>query len=65
MANDTKIRKTPEMEEYEQETGKLAIWKGKLSKDFKKWQKKKQKNEIKKQKIELLTESREEKRQLK
>ncbi len=65
MVDAFNIRKTPEMEEYEQETGKLAIWKGKLSKDFKKWQKKKQKNEIKKQKIELLTESREEKRQLK
>jgi len=65
MANDTKIRKTPEMEEYEQETGKLAIWKDKLSKDFKKWQQKKQKDDLKKQKIELLTASREEKRQIK
>lgn len=65
MVDAFNIIKTPEMEEYEQETGKLAIWKGKLSKDFKKWQKKKQKNEIKKQKIELLTQSREEKRQLK
>jgi len=53
------------LEEYEQETGKLAIWKGKLSKGFKKWRKKKQKEEIKKQKIELLTASRDEKRKLK
>ncbi|TFG18328.1 MAG: ABC transporter ATP-binding protein [Promethearchaeota archaeon] len=53
------------MEEYEQETGKLAIWKGKVSKNFKKWQQKKQKEELKKQKIELLTASREEKRQIK
>lgn len=65
MTNDNQIRKTPEMEEYEQETGKLAIWKGKLSKGFKKWRKKKQKEEIKKQKMELLTASREEKRKLK
>ncbi len=65
MADDTIIRKTPEMEEYEQETGKLAIWKGKISKNFKKWQQKKQKEETKKQKMELLTQSREEKRQLK
>jgi putative ABC transport system ATP-binding protein len=65
MVYDFNVRKTPEMEEYEQETGKLAIWKGKLSKDFKKWQQKKQKEEIKKQKMELLTQSREEKRQLK
>ena len=65
MVDAFNIRKTPEMEEYEQETGKLAIWKGKLSKDFRKWQQKKQKEEIKKQKMELLTQSREEKRQLK
>jgi putative ABC transport system ATP-binding protein len=65
MVDAFNIRKTPEMEEYEQETGKLAIWKGKLSKDFKKWQQKKQKDVIKKQKMELLTQSREEKRQLK
>jgi putative ABC transport system ATP-binding protein len=65
MTDITKIRKTPEMEEYEQETGKLAIWKDKLSKDFKKWQQKKQKDEIKQQKLELLTASREEKKQLK
>jgi len=31
------IKKTPEMEEYEEETGKLALWKGKVSKDFEKW----------------------------
>jgi putative ABC transport system ATP-binding protein len=65
MTDITKIRKNPEMEEYEQETGKLAIWKDKLSKDFKKWQQKKQKEEIKKKKLELLTASREEKKQLK
>jgi putative ABC transport system ATP-binding protein len=65
MVNNSKVRKTPEMEEFEQETGKLAIWKGKISKDFKKWQQKKQKEEIKKQKMELLTASREEKKQIK
>ena len=65
MAHDTSIRKTPEMEDYEQDTGKLAIWKGRLSKDFKKWQQKKQKEEIKKQKLEILTASREEKRKIK
>ena len=58
-------KKSPEMEEYEQETGKLAIWKGKVSKDFKKWQQRKHKEEIKKQKLETLTVSREERKQLK
>ena len=65
MIDEAEIRKTPEMEEYEQESGKLAIWKGKVSKDFKKWQQKKQKEDIKKQKLELLTASREEKRKIK
>ena len=59
------IKKTPEMEEYEYETGKLAIWKGKESKEFRKWQVKKQKQLIKKQESETLSLSREERKQLK
>jgi putative ABC transport system ATP-binding protein len=59
------IKKTPEMEEYENETGKLAIWKGKESKDFRKWQVKKQKDLIKKQKVETLSLSREQRKQMK
>jgi putative ABC transport system ATP-binding protein len=59
------IKKTPEMEEYENETGKLAIWKGKESKDFRKWQVKQQKHLIKKQKAETLSLSREQRKQIK
>ena len=33
--------KTPLMEQYEEETGKLAIWKGEISNNFKKWKKRK------------------------
>jgi putative ABC transport system ATP-binding protein len=58
-------KKTPEMEEYEEETGKLAIWKGKVNKDFRKWQDKKQKEGIKKQKADILSYSRREKKALK
>jgi len=65
MFEDSNMKKSPEMEEYEQETGKLAIWKGKVSNDFKKWQNRKQKDEIKKQKLEMLSISREERKQLK
>ncbi|MCK4383033.1 MAG: ABC transporter ATP-binding protein [Candidatus Lokiarchaeota archaeon] len=53
------------MEEYEYETGKLAIWKGKESKEYRKWQVKKQKQLIKKQESETLSLSREERKQLK
>ena len=37
MSKSPGIEKTPEMEEYEESTGKLAIWKGEISKNFKKW----------------------------
>ncbi len=46
--------KTPLMEVYEEETGKLAIWKGELTKDYIKWKTKKDKKEIKKEKIKVL-----------
>ncbi len=59
------VKNTPEMDEYQNETGKLAIWKGRESKEFRKWQIKKQKNTIKKQKLELLTLSREERKKIK
>jgi putative ABC transport system ATP-binding protein len=65
MSESRIIKKTPEMEDYEEETGKLATWKGKVNKDFKKWQIKKQKDSIKKQKMETLMLSRQERKQVK
>ena len=62
---DTQIIKTPEMERYEEETGNLAIWKGKVSNNFKNWQEKKKKEEIKKKKSEILSLSREERDRVK
>ncbi len=44
---------------------KKTIWKGKVNKDFKKWLIKKQKDSIKKEKIETLSLSREERKQVK
>ncbi len=58
-------KKTPLMEQYEEETGKLAVWKGNISKDFEKWKNKKKRDEIKRQKIEMLSESRIEKKKMK
>jgi len=65
MSESRIIKKTPEMEDYEEETGKLATWKGKVNKDFKKWQLKKQKDSIKKAKTETLSLSRQERKQVK
>ncbi|MFX1495954.1 MAG: ABC transporter ATP-binding protein [Promethearchaeota archaeon] len=65
MSENSNVKKMAEMDEYEEETGKLAIWKGKVSKDFKKWLEKKQKDEIKSQKLEALSISRVEKKKLK
>ena len=33
------IQKTEDMKKYEEETGKKAIWRGIITKDFKRWQK--------------------------
>jgi len=59
------MKKDPLMEQYEEETGKLAIWKGEITKDFRKWKEKKQKKSIKKQKSETLKSSRETKKEIK
>ncbi|MFX1574564.1 MAG: ATP-binding cassette domain-containing protein [Promethearchaeota archaeon] len=59
------IKKSEEMEEYEEETGKLAIWKGKVSKDFEKWRDKKRRETIKRQKTEILSQSRIERKKMK
>ncbi|MFX1329565.1 MAG: ABC transporter ATP-binding protein [Promethearchaeota archaeon] len=65
MSKSPIIKKTPEMEDYEEETGKLAIWKGEISKDFKKWLKKKEQEKIKQEKNAILTQSRTEKKKMK
>ena len=65
MSNAHAYNRTPEMEEYEEETGKLAVWKGKISKEFKKWQEKKKKEEFKKEKEDFLSYSRKEKKEAK
>ncbi|MFX0021093.1 MAG: ABC transporter ATP-binding protein [Candidatus Hermodarchaeota archaeon] len=59
------LEKTPLMEQFEEETGKLAIWKGEISKNFKKWKKKKKEEEIKQMKEEILIQSRIEKKKIK
>jgi putative ABC transport system ATP-binding protein len=64
--NDSRyLKKTPLMEKYEEETGKLAIWKGEVSKHFEKWRQKKGKEAVRKQKLEIISQSREEKKKMK
>jgi len=65
MSETRNIKKSPLMEQYEEETGKLAIWKGEISKEFKKWEQRKEKDEIKKQKLEIISQSRVEKKKMK
>ncbi|MFX1554413.1 MAG: ABC transporter ATP-binding protein, partial [Promethearchaeota archaeon] len=65
MSKLPEIEKTPLMEQYEEETGNLAIWKGELSKKYKKWIKKKEQDKIKQMKTEILTQSRIEKKKMK
>ncbi|MHA2280332.1 MAG: ABC transporter ATP-binding protein [Promethearchaeota archaeon] len=65
MVNTRDLKKTPLMEQYEEETGRLAIWKGEISKKFEKWEKKRGKETIRKQKLEIVSLSREEKKKMK
>ncbi|MFX0137856.1 MAG: hypothetical protein ACFFDN_29715, partial [Candidatus Hodarchaeota archaeon] len=65
MSKSHTIEKTPLMEQYEEETGKLSIWKGELSKSFKKWKKNKEKEHIKQMKTEILSQSKIEKKKMK
>ena len=65
MSKSSILEKTPLMEQFEEETGKLAIWKGEVSKNFKKWKKRKKEEEVKQMKEELLTQSRIEKKKMK
>ncbi|MFX1321162.1 MAG: ABC transporter ATP-binding protein [Promethearchaeota archaeon] len=65
MTKPLTVKKTSLMEQYEEETGKLAVWRGTISKDFEKWKEKKKKDEIKRQKTEILSESRIEKKKMK
>ena len=65
MPKSSVIEKTPLMAQFEEETGKLAIWKGNLSKNFKKWKKKKKQEDIKQMKEDILYQSRIEKKKMK
>ena len=48
------MKRTKEMEEYENETGKFAIWRGRITEGFKKWQKGEKIYEKDKERIMLL-----------
>jgi len=59
------MEKDPLMEKYEEETGKLAIWKGEITTNYRKWKQKQDKKVIKKHKTETLKISREAKKEMK
>lgn len=65
MSKDPQFKKTEEMIEYEQEVGKLAIFRGEVTKDFLKWKKKKEKEDVKQEKIDELAESRKARKSMK
>ncbi|MFX1592703.1 MAG: ABC transporter ATP-binding protein [Promethearchaeota archaeon] len=64
MPKSSSIEKTPLMAQFEEETGKLAVWKGEPSKEFKKWKKKKKQEDIKQMKEDILSQSRIEKKKM-
>ena len=48
------LKKTKEMEQYENETGKFAIWRGRITEGFRKWQKGEKIYEKNKERIMIL-----------
>lgn len=48
------LKKTKEMEQYEKETGKFAIWRGRITEGFRKWQKGEKIYEKNKERIMIL-----------
>ncbi|TXT60340.1 MAG: ABC transporter [Promethearchaeota archaeon] len=64
MTTENQPEKTPLMEQYEQDTGNLAVWKGEITNGFQKWKKKRKKENIKAQKKEELQYLEKEKRKL-
>jgi putative ABC transport system ATP-binding protein len=59
------IKKNDIMLEYEEETGRLSVFRGELSKGYIKWKEKREKEVAKKQKLEMLKESRTARKDLK
>ena len=57
MEKSTGVKKNEMMVRYEEETGKLAIWKGQLSKGYMKWKEKMERDDIRKRKLDTLKES--------
>ena len=65
MFEATPIKRTPEMDEYEDETGRLAIWKGEKTTHFLKWVEKKKAKELKEEELKPLREEKERKKAFK
>ena len=65
MFESTPIKKTPEMEAYEEDTGRLALWKGEETSHFLKWVRNKEAEERKKEIMEPLKEEKRKRKALK
>lgn len=65
MSESSGIKKNEMMVKYEEETGKLAIWKGQLSKDYMKWKEKLERGDIRTRKLQILKDSKSAKKEYK
>jgi len=59
------IKRTPEMDEYEDDTGKLALWKGEKTKGYLKWLRNKEAEDLKREKLGPLKEEKEKRKAFK
>ncbi len=65
MIKPSQVKRTPEMDEYEEETGRLAIWKGEKTPHYLKWKKRMEMRDRRTEKVEPLKESRKKRKEMK
>jgi putative ABC transport system ATP-binding protein len=65
MKKSNLTEKTDLMHVYEEDTGKLAIWKGEITEEFERWKKEREKAEFKRKKQRILEESKKERKKIK
>ncbi len=65
MLQPSRIKRTPEMDEYEEETGRLAVWKGETTPHFLKWKRRREMKGIKSEMVDPLKEMKKQRKEMK
>ncbi|GAH15293.1 unnamed protein product [marine sediment metagenome] len=65
MLKASRIKRTPEMDAYEEETGRLAVWKGETTPHYLKWKKKVEMRGMKGEMVDPLKEMKKKRKEMK